>query len=186
MVGEGDLDPDLARVARLRQAGLTATLPAAGGTYAVALRCTRPEVVAVGRLGSVRLLPGYYVYVGSARGPGGLRARLGRHLAGAGRRRWHIDYLRARLAVAEAWYAAGGGEGVEHAWAAALASLSGAEQPARGFGASDCRCSSHLFFFHRLPSPRALERRLAARGRGGASIRTLEPRRRGRSGRYTG
>ncbi len=50
--------------------------------------------------------PGIYVYVGSACGPGGLRARLSRHLCGRRRRlHWHIDRLVAaglspRLAIA--------------------------------------------------------------------------------------
>ncbi len=49
-----------------------------------------------GRLGgrSVELEPGVYAYVGSAFGPGGLAARLRRHLCGERRRLWwHIDWL---------------------------------------------------------------------------------------------
>jgi len=37
--------------------------------------------------------PGHYIYVGSAKGAGGLRARLKRHLCGRGKAFWHIDYL---------------------------------------------------------------------------------------------
>lgn len=50
--------------------------------------------------------PGLYVYIGSACGPGGLRARLSRHLCGRRRRlHWHIDKLimaglSPRLAIA--------------------------------------------------------------------------------------
>ncbi|HYA22015.1 MAG TPA: DUF123 domain-containing protein [Thermoproteota archaeon] len=39
--------------------------------------------------------PGLYLYVGSARGPGGLRARVARHLRRDKVRKWHIDYLTA-------------------------------------------------------------------------------------------
>ncbi len=49
-----------------------------------------------GKLGGrgVELEPGVYAYVGSAFGPGGLAARLRRHLCGARRRLWwHIDRL---------------------------------------------------------------------------------------------
>ncbi|BES82251.1 hypothetical protein PABY_18180 [Pyrodictium abyssi] len=50
----------------------------------------------VGRRLEARLGPGAYAYVGSAWGPGGLRARLCRHLYGRrGRMHWHIDYLAA-------------------------------------------------------------------------------------------
>jgi len=38
---------------------------------------------------------GWYVYVGSALGPGGLAAKVGRHLGGRKMCRWHTAYLRA-------------------------------------------------------------------------------------------
>lgn len=91
------------------------------------------------------LLPGRYVYVGSAHGPGGLRARLGRHLRGDGRPHWHIDVLRAAARVEG--YAYWTRDGVtECALAQALASLPGASIPLPHFGASDCRtgCPAHL------------------------------------------
>jgi len=40
------------------------------------------------------LLPGYYIYIGSAFGPGGVRARMLRHLRADKPKHWHIDYLR--------------------------------------------------------------------------------------------
>lgn len=107
--------------------------------------------VEIGRLGLLHLEPGYYAYVGSALGPGGLRTRLGRHLHGAGRVHWHIDNLRAHAAPVEAWYSYGPWRR-EHQWSAALRSRSDAAIPLPGFGASDCRCDSHLFFFTRRPS----------------------------------
>jgi len=58
-----------------------ASIPAA--TKAVAIR--------VGKLGVLPLQPGFYVYVGSAHGPSGLRARLAHHLGPGSRRHWHID-----------------------------------------------------------------------------------------------
>jgi len=42
---------------------------------------------------SVILEPGVYFYIGSARGPGGVLARLARHLVGEKRVWWHIDRL---------------------------------------------------------------------------------------------
>jgi Uri superfamily endonuclease len=121
------------------------------------LACTRKRSIRIGRLGTFELQPGYYVYAGSAFGPGGLAARLGRHLRPSLRLRWHIDYLRAHTVPVEFWTI----EGLrrEHRWAAALGSLAGAAIPLAGFGASDCACRSHLFFFERRPSA-ALGRRL--------------------------
>ena len=63
------------------------------GTYILVLRSTEHCSVKVGRLGVLRLEPGYYAYAGSALGPGGVGARLGRHLRGPRRAHWHIDYL---------------------------------------------------------------------------------------------
>ena len=120
------------------------TLPIAAGTYALALRLARPaDLTVAGR--AVRLAPGVYVYVGSAHGPGGLRARLGRHLRGEGRARWHIDALRAVAEVA-GWHAVVSPLHLECAWAQALALLPGAAIPVPGFGATDCRaaCPAHL------------------------------------------
>lgn len=125
-------------------------IPSAKGTYLLVLASTGERSVRIGRLGTLELRPGYYVYAGSAFGPGGLAARLGRHLRPSGRLRWHIDYLRAHTVPVEFWTI----EGLrrEHRWAAALGSLAGAAIPLAGFGASDCGCRSHLFFFEPRPS----------------------------------
>jgi len=125
-------------------------LPASGGSYLLVLPVRRPLVLSVGKLGRLRIRDGTYVYAGSAQGPGGLRARVGRHLSG-GRRRWHVDYLRAVAAPMGALTLAAAGRW-ECTWAGELASRSGCE-PVAGFGASDCGCPAHLFRLpDRLPS----------------------------------
>jgi Uri superfamily endonuclease len=40
----------------------------------------------------------------------------------------------------------------EHVWADIVQHLRGASIPLRRFGASDCTCASHLYFFPRRPS----------------------------------
>ena len=82
-------------------------LPSLPGTYALVLRLSRRMEIVVGRLGVLEAQPGYYVYVGSALGPGGLAARLGRHLRREKTWHWHVDYLRAAAHVEELWYAPG-------------------------------------------------------------------------------
>lgn len=121
----------------------------------------------MGSLGTLDLRPGYYAYVGSGFGPGGVEARLRRHLEGGGAEHWHVDYLRRRTEPAEAW-STRDPERREHEWAAALAGLPGADVPLSGFGSSDCSCTAHLFHFDRRP---ALERfrRAAARRADGES-----------------
>ncbi len=59
-------------------------LPASHGTYVLHLFVSHAQPIEVGRLGLQHLPIGDYFYIGSARGAGGLRARVGRHLRGDG------------------------------------------------------------------------------------------------------
>ena len=134
------------------------------GTYVLALWLPRPRTIRVGRLGSFAFPAGWYLYTGSALGPGGLRARLARHQrhvgdaarngertsTGAKRAHWHVDYLREEAAWGGAWVSVSG-QRLECEWATALRRLPGATIWAPGFGASDCRCPAHLVHVGRLP-----------------------------------
>ncbi|MCP5154169.1 MAG: GIY-YIG nuclease family protein [Ectothiorhodospiraceae bacterium] len=124
------------------------------------MRNDRAERIEVGRRGSLDLRRGYYVYIGSAFGPGGVRARLSRHWHGGAVRRWHVDYLRAATIPVAAWcsYAS---IRLEHRWACAL-ETAGRFVPIAGFGCSDCDCRTHLYFCAR--SPRRLDRLLPVAG----------------------
>ena len=117
--------------------------PTVGGTYALVMRCHTQQAITIGRLGVLQVIPGLYVYLGSALGPGGLAARLGRHLRPLQRMHWHIDYLRPAVEIAEIWYAIGSGR-CECRWAHLLAELPGASTPLPRFGSSDCTCPAHL------------------------------------------
>lgn len=120
------------------------------GTYILVLRLAEPVRLTVGRLGTFDFPAGWYAYVGSAFGPGGLRGRLHHHLTPVRRPHWHIDALRQAASCAEVWYLTSE-TAREHAWAAVLRAAPGAAVPAPRFGASDCRCESHLFHFSRAP-----------------------------------
>lgn len=128
-------------------------LPAARGTYALVLRCAITRRVRIGRLGWLDLRPGWYVYVGSAFGPGGLQARIGHHRRVARRPHWHIDYLRRHAPLDAVWYIAC--ERCEHDLAELIQAMPGATAPLRGFGSSDCDCPAHLFRFDDRPPPPA-------------------------------
>jgi Uri superfamily endonuclease len=121
------------------------------GTYALVCRSGREADIAVGRLGALAIRRGYYVYVGSAFGPGGVRARVERHLRHGSSRHWHVDYLWPAVRVEEVWYSHARRR-QEHSWARILCGEMGRPVPLRGFGASDCRCEAHLAFFDLLPS----------------------------------
>lgn len=121
------------------------------GTYALVLSAChrgRPEI---GRLGTFELKPGFYIYVGSAFGPGGLKARIGHHRKRSGRPHWHLDYLGPFVNLIEIWYTCDPVHR-EHLWARITSNIKGTSVPLDGFGSSDCRCRAHLFFRHTKPS----------------------------------
>ncbi len=112
-----------------------------GGIYVAVFVLPAERCIRVGALGRRRFSAGVYLYVGSAQR--NLEARLARH----GRRRkplrWHIDYLARHARMIGAMTIAGGRQ-AECRTADALARRFA--RPIRCFGASDCRCESHLFF----------------------------------------
>lgn len=123
-------------------------LPSATGTYVLWLYLKKGVSINVGRLGAIHFKRGWYAYVGSAFGSGGLAARLGRHLSDQKTMRWHIDYLRAIAQPKTIWLSTDA-KSKEHEWAKRIMRTEG--KPVCGFGSSDCRCSSHLFYFRRYP-----------------------------------
>ncbi len=132
-------------------------LPDRPGTYVLVLRLARPTTIGVGRLGRFSFPPGWYAYVGSARGSGGLAARIARHLRSPKPLHWHVDYLRADARPVEVWYAVGIRKR-ECVWAQALFDLPGASVPVPRFGASDCHCQAHLVHFAAPPDPATFAR----------------------------
>ena len=62
------------------------------GAYIIIMRSSGGSL-RVGALGTFEVPGGTLAYVGSAKGPGGLLARVSRHLRKGKPLRWHIDYL---------------------------------------------------------------------------------------------
>ncbi len=129
-------------------------MDASPGSYAVILRNKNRKTIRVGIHKELFIEPGYYVYLGSAFGPGGIRARVGRHSRCDKPRRWHIDYVREHMAFHDAWYSHRP-VNQEHRWARLLKSQAGFV-PLAGIGCSDCDCETHLFFSHNPPDHRLL------------------------------
>ncbi len=98
----------------------------------------------------VALSAGYYAYVGSAFGSGGLSGRLRHHRHVAEKPHWHVDYLRRAARLTAIWMQESEIRR-EHEWAAILGNMPGVAIPAARFGASDCRCPAHLFYFGDMP-----------------------------------
>lgn len=126
----------------------------APGVYAIGLWLPESQRISVGALGEIVFLHGFYVYVGSAWGPGGLAARLRRHLDGGTVRHWHIDYLRTTATPFAVWQLLQSAD--ECSLAQQLQAMKGAHIPAQRFGASDCRCVAHLVRFDSLNDPATL------------------------------
>jgi Uri superfamily endonuclease len=98
---------------------------------------------------------GRYAYCGSARGPGGLRARIARHLRADKALHWHIDRLSASADMSAVAYTI---DGSECALLDRLLAGTGASVPIPGFGSSDCRhCSSHLVRIEAPPEAALLQ-----------------------------
>ena len=110
------------------------------GSYVLLLHLPEARTIIIGRLGDIHFRSGYYAYVGSAMG--GFRARLNRHLQQVGRPHWHIDYLRDKASVTGIFLA----ESEQRHECAIANSFEEQLDGITGFGASDCRCRSHLFF----------------------------------------
>jgi Uri superfamily endonuclease len=124
------------------------------GAYALLLALPEPRTLTVGRLGTSCFPAGFYLYLGSALGPGGLSSRLARHCRVKKKQHWHIDYLRSLACLEQIWVRITK-ERVECDWAAAAGALPGAGIPAPRFGASDCRCPAHLFHYPVRPDVNA-------------------------------
>jgi Uri superfamily endonuclease len=129
-------------------------VPSGAGTYVLVIALDRSQNIIIGRRGGFHFPAGFYIYVGSALGPGGLRARLVRHLRAEKRLHWHIDFLlrSARARVVQVWTRESAAR-LECEWARAMMQWPGARIIVPRFGASDCRCASHLIGFDQLPEP---------------------------------
>jgi Uri superfamily endonuclease len=127
-------------------------LPDAKGTYVLIASVPQMKRIAVGQLGKFDIVPGFYAYVGSAFGAGGLRARVGHHLESASAPHWHIDYLLQVAEPVEVWFTTAG-QKLEHHWADLLEKASQFRIPIPRFGSSDYHRSrsSHLFHSKRRP-----------------------------------
>jgi len=138
------------------------------GTYVFLLKLDKQERITVGKLGTFDFPAGYYLYVGSALGPGGLQARLTRHRRNTALRsnsgkklHWHIDYLLQRAQLIEVWSVASK-ERLECKWSEVARKLPGVQIPVQGFGSSDCHCPAHLIYFSARPDRKQFEQALQA------------------------
>lgn len=116
------------------------------GTYILILHLENDISIQVGKLGKLKFKKGYYAYVGSAFGPGGIKSRLKHHIHPLKKKlHWHIDYLRKEASIKEVWVSDCKNR-LEHEWGSVLENIVSSEK-IPGFGCSDCKCDSHIFHF---------------------------------------
>ena len=128
-------------------------LPENKGTYVLLASMARVQRVEIGALGEFEIIPGFYEYVGSAFGSGGLAARIGHHLESTAEPHWHVDYLLRMAKPVEVWFTTVE-KRLEHSWAELLENPRLFRVPIPHFGSSDYHRSrlSHLFYSKRRPS----------------------------------
>ena len=120
------------------------------GTYVLWLYLPAAQKIQIGHFKNIFFDEGYYAYVGSAFGSGGVRARLGRHFKENKNKHWHIDYLREYCMPVGAWMTYSVVK-YEHQFATILSNIKSPKVAIRGFGSTDCNCETHLFRFSRQP-----------------------------------
>lgn len=94
-------------------------------------------------MGKVFFKKGDYIYIGSAKGC--LEARLRRHLKKDKKIYWHIDYLLKdeRTQISQIWMIL---KSIECETAEVFYRNALTEIVRKGFGSSDCKCATHLFY----------------------------------------
>ncbi len=110
------------------------------GSYVLVIELPEEQAIAVGSLKVLHFPRGYYAYVGSALG--GLKPRLNRHLQRNKKPRWHIDYLLQKASISNIIIC----ETEDRVECTIAQALSRQFDSIAGFGSSDCKCPSHLFF----------------------------------------
>jgi Uri superfamily endonuclease len=110
------------------------------GSYVLLIELAEDQTITVGSLHALCFSRGYYAYVGSAMG--GFKPRLNHHLKQNERPRWHIDYLLQKASIVGIMLC----ETKERAECTIAQALKHRFHSIAGFGSSDCRCGSHLFF----------------------------------------
>ncbi len=116
------------------------------GSYLILTRLDEPRNIKT-ESKYFRLSPGHYVYVGSAMN--GLNARIKRHLSRHKSFKWHIDYLLKETSNTKPFMFPSR-KRTECKLSGIIGGMSDAS--VKGFGSTDCKCDSHLYYFRRDPT----------------------------------
>jgi len=117
------------------------------GIYVFIFRVLNDLNISIGSLGRVYIPQGLYGYIGSARGFGGIKARVLHHIKKNKKRLWwHIDYLTTMPDVTPLYIVfAETSKDIEHFLAQQMNSAYCWNGYIKGFGSSDKDSYTHLY-----------------------------------------
>jgi len=110
------------------------------GSYILVIKLKEEKAIQIGKLGKIHFKMGFYVYVGSALN--GLEQRINRHIRTNKKKHWHIDYFLDFAEIIGILYK----ESETREECNIAIELDKQLVSICGFGCSDCRCKSHLFY----------------------------------------
>ncbi len=110
------------------------------GSYIILIKLPKEQTVTIGSLQARHFPGGSYAYVGSAMS--GFETRIRRHLRRNKKLHWHIDYLLEKASITGVILC----KTNDRAECTIVQALDHQFESVPGFGCSDCRCRSHLFF----------------------------------------
>jgi len=122
------------------------------GSYLLIVELEDDQVISIDMKEKRRFDKGNYVYVGSALN--GLEKRIQRHLKADKKMHWHIDYLLEHSKIIDVFYK----ENIHKEECDIAKTFDENLISIKGFGCSDCRCESHLFY-----GPKETIRHIAAK-----------------------
>lgn len=114
------------------------------GNYNLIINVKKDSLIKIGTHGEINFKKGYYVYVGSALGS--LFKRIKRHLSSDKKLHWHVDYLTLdeNVKIEDVIYTYTT-QKIECDISYNINEV--AHEYIKGFGCSDCKCISHLYYF---------------------------------------
>ena len=110
------------------------------GSYTLLIEVKEDIEIVIGKLGKLHFKKGFYVYVGSALN--NLESRINRHLRTDKRIHWHIDYLLKCADIVNVFIK----ENLKKEECRISNEFEKNLKFLKGFGCSDCKCDSHLFY----------------------------------------
>ena len=115
------------------------------GSYILIFWLEGQKYLSVGKLGPLEFPAGIYIYCGSARGAGGIQARIKHHAKISARPFWHVDYVKNVSKIMAVGFEIGS-ERLECTWAGILENHKQFQIIRSGFGSSDCLCTTHFYY----------------------------------------